>query len=105
MAPATRPAHALVAPRALLMTEGTNDAWTNPQGSQLACLAGLRVYEFLGAADQISIRFRPVGHVPSDEDVLDFADHVFMRKPLPAEFGTRVPRKSPTAFGWTAPAE
>lgn len=78
---------ALVAPRALLQTEGTLDEWTNPQGAQHAYLAAKDVYRFLGAAEKMGIRFRPVGHVPSDEDVVAFADHVFFGEPLPTEFG------------------
>ena len=78
---------ALVAPRALLTTEGTLDEWTNPQGSQLTYLAAKKVYEFLGVPDKISIKYRPVGHIPSNEDLLDYADHVFFNKPLSKEFG------------------
>ena len=71
---------ALVAPRALLDTEGTQDAWTNPEGAQLTHLAAKKVYDFLEAGDKISIRYRPVGHIPSNDDLLDFADHVFFHK-------------------------
>jgi len=78
---------ALVAPRALLTTEGTLDEWTNPQGSQLTYLAAKQAYEFLDAADKISIKYRPVGHIPSNEDLLDYADHLFFGKPLSKEFG------------------
>lgn len=77
---------ALVAPRAQLSTEGTLDAWVNPEGSQLTFEAALRIYQFLGAPDNLTIRYRPVGHIPSDEDVIDFADHLFFEKPLPDEF-------------------
>jgi hypothetical protein len=94
---------ALVAPRALLATEGTQDIWINPQGSQLTHLAAKQVYEFLGAPDRISIRFRPVGHIPSNEDLLDFADHVFFGKPLPDEFGKLAYPQDQNGFTWTAP--
>jgi endo-1,4-beta-xylanase len=94
---------ALVAPRALLATEGTQDIWINPQGSQLTYLAAKQVYDFLGAPDRISIRFRPVGHIPSNEDLLDFADHVFFGKPLPQEFGKLAYPQDPNGFTWTAP--
>ena len=94
---------ALVAPRALLATEGTEDAWTNPQGSQLTHLAAQRVYDFLGAPGRISIRFRPVGHIPSNEDLLDFADHVFFAKPLPEEFGQLPYPRETGAFTWDLP--
>ena len=53
----------------------------------MAHLAARRVYQFLGVPDRISIRYRPVGHIPSNEDLLDFADHIFFGKPLSGEFG------------------
>jgi endo-1,4-beta-xylanase len=77
---------ALVAPRAQLSTEGTLDAWVNPEGAQLTFEAARKVYAFLGSPDKLAIRYREVGHIPSDEDVLDFADHVFFNRPLPEEF-------------------
>lgn len=94
---------ALVAPRALLLTEGTQDAWINPEGAQLTYLAAKKVYAFLKAADRISIRFRPVGHIPSNEDLLDFADHLFFGKPLSEEFGTLVYPEEKKAFTWEMP--
>lgn len=78
---------ALVAPRALMTTEGTLDEWTNPQGSQLTYLAAKKVYEFLGVPDKISTKYRPVGHFPSNEDLLEYADHIFFGKKLSDEFG------------------
>lgn len=77
---------ALVAPRPQLSTEGTLDSWVNPEGSQLTFEAALKVYAFLGATDDLAIRYREVGHIPSDEDVIDFADHLFFEKPLPDAF-------------------
>ena len=94
---------ALVAPRALLATEGTQDAWTNPQGSQLTHLAAKQVYEFLGTSDRLGIRYRPVGHIPSNEDLLNFADHVFFGKPLAAEFGKLPYLEDKNGFEWSVP--
>lgn len=96
---------ALVAPRALLCTEGTQDTWTNPAGSQLTHFAAKEVYRFLGAEERISIRFRSVGHVPSAEDVVAFADHLFFGKPLPPEFGRPAFPSETTAYSWRAPAK
>jgi endo-1,4-beta-xylanase len=94
---------ALVAPRPLMDTEGTQDAWTNPEGAQLTHQAAKKVYAFLKAEGNLSIRFRPVGHIPSTEDLLDFADHVFFKKALPAEFG-KLPYKEETkGFTWDVP--
>jgi len=94
---------ALVAPRAFLATEGTNDPWSNPEGSQLAHQAALKVYHFLGVPDRIGIRFRPVGHVVTSEDVADFADHLFFGKPLPDDFGKLAYPIEPSGFSWDAP--
>jgi endo-1,4-beta-xylanase len=94
---------ALVAPRALLATEGTQDTWINPQGSQLTHRAAKKVYDFLKAGDKISIRFRPVGHVPSNEDLLAYADHVFFHKVLPEEFGKPAYPEETNGFTWDVP--
>jgi len=93
----------LVAPRALLCNEGTKDSWTNPQGSQLTHLAAKKVYDFLEAGDKISIRFRPVGHVPNNEDLLDFADYIFFEKPLSEEFGKLPYPREKNGFTWDIP--
>jgi endo-1,4-beta-xylanase len=94
---------ALVAPRALLATEGTQDTWINPQGSQLTHVAAKKVYDSLKAGDRIGIRFRPVGHVPSNDDLLDFADHVFFTKALPEEFGKLPYKEEKNGFTWDVP--
>jgi endo-1,4-beta-xylanase len=93
----------LVAPRALLGTEGTQDTWINPEGAQLTYLAARKVYDFLKAGDRISIRYRPVGHIPSNADLLDYADHVFLGKPLSEEFGKLAYKEEKNAFTWDAP--
>ena len=69
--------HALVAPRALLVTEAFADAWANPSGSYAALRTTERVYRMLGAAGAIGWAFRPGGHDHSAADydaLLDFAD-------------------------------
>jgi hypothetical protein len=94
---------ALVAPRAVLLTEGTQDAWTNPEGSQLTHLAAKKVFDFLKAGDKISVRYRPVGHVPNNGDLMDFADHVFFEKELSKEFGKLAYKEEKKAFTWDVP--
>lgn len=96
---------AAVAPRALLSTEGTEDYWINPEGSQLTYLAAKEVYKFLDAEDKISIHFREVGHIPNNGDVLDFADHVFFDKPLDAQFGKLPYPVAKNGYSWKAPEE
>jgi endo-1,4-beta-xylanase len=93
----------LVAPRALLQPEGTQDTWTNPEGVQQTYAAARKVYEFLKAGDKIAIRYRPVGHIPSSEDLLDYADHVFFKKALPEAFGKLEYKPDPKAFSWDVP--
>jgi endo-1,4-beta-xylanase len=94
---------ALVAPRALLGTEGTLDTWINPEGAQLTYLAAKKVYDFLNAGDKISIRYRPVGHIPNNGDLMDFADHVFLNKPLSEEFGKLPYKEEKNGFAWDIP--
>ena len=74
------------------------DEWGVPGWS----FADLLPY-FLKAEDKISTRYRPVGHIPSTEDLLAFADHVFFGKALPEEFG-QLPYKGETkGFSWDLP--
>ena len=84
-------------------TEGTQDSWTNPEGAQLTHAAAKKVYDFLKAGDKISIRYRPVGHIPSSEDLLAFADHVFFRKALTEEFGKQPYKAETKGFTWDVP--
>jgi hypothetical protein len=94
---------ALVAPRALMNTEGTKDIWINPEGAQLSNLAARKVYRFLKAEDKISFRYRDVGHIPSTDDLLDYADHVFFGKKLPQDFGKLAYKEETKAFTWDVP--
>lgn len=53
------------------------------------------VYDFLGTSDRIGIRHRPAGHIPNNDGLPDFADHLFFGKlPCSAERDT---------FTWSAP--
>jgi endo-1,4-beta-xylanase len=94
---------ALVAPRALMNTEGLKDIWINPEGAQLSHLAAKKVYTFLKAEDKISFRYRDVGHVPSTEDLLAYADYVFYAKKLPPDFGKTAYKEETKAFSWDVP--
>lgn len=94
---------ALVAPRAVLATEGTDDAWSNPAGSQLAHRAALTVYTFLGVPEKIAIRFRPVGHIITSQDVAEYADHLFRGASLSAEFNKLPYPEAGDAFTWKTP--
>jgi endo-1,4-beta-xylanase len=96
---------AVVAPRALMDTEGLKDLWTNPEGAQVSNLAAAKVYKFLGAEEKISFRFRDVGHIPSTEDLLDFSDFAFSGKKLPAEFAKREYKDDLKTYSWEMPKE
>jgi len=77
---------ALVAPRALLTTEALDDHWANPLGTWHTHQAAREVYTWLGAPQQLAIRYRPGGHAHAPADwtaLLDFADHVFHGAPRP----------------------
>lgn len=81
--------HALVAPRALLLTEAYEDRAANPPGSYLACLHAQEVYQLLGAPDKIGWAVREGGHShsPSDfEALLDFMDLHFYKRSLRRNF-------------------
>src|SRR6185437_6171722 len=97
---------ALVAPRALLNTDGLGDVWANGPGTQETYLASLEVFKFLGVPQKIGLHWREGKHAHTLEDftaLLDFADHVLMGKPAAQDF-TKLPfPNEPKAFGWSAP--
>ena len=73
---------ALIAPRALLTTEALDDPWANPAGTWQTHLAAAKVYELLGAGENIACKFRPGGHEHNFGDwcaFLDFADRHLAR--------------------------
>jgi hypothetical protein len=73
---------ALVAPRPLIATEGSADAWNYPPGPVIAMEAAREVYRFLGAEPRIGLRQTPGGgHVLSPDQcdaVLAFADRYLL---------------------------
>ena len=97
---------ALVAPRALLSTDGLGDVWANPSGTWQTHLAAREVYRFLGAEERIGIWFRDGGHDHGTADwnaFLDFMEWQF-RGHAPATRYDRNPFPDlPPAFSWTAP--
>lgn len=99
---------ALVAPRALLATQGIYDYWTNPRGTSISWRAAKSVFDYLGQSDQIGIAWDSVSHQLSSEhvdDILGFADLKFREiattkdfHSMPADFADE-----PAAHPWTAP--
>jgi hypothetical protein len=98
---------ALVAPRALLSTEGLEDAWSNPQGTQVTFEAARVVYRFLGAENKIGIVFRPGGHehgLADWEALLDYADIQFFGRKVNRSFDDLpFPTETRSYFTWNAP--
>ena len=98
---------ALVAPRALLDTEGLGDHWANPVGAQISFQAAREVYSFLGVPNRIGIHYRPGKHEQNAEDfaaLLDFADALFSDKPPVQAFDAVQFPDAPKRFAWKAPA-
>jgi hypothetical protein len=97
---------ALVAPRALLTTDGLGDIWANGPGTQASYQAAKEVYKFLGAPDKIGIHYREGKHEQNAEDfaaLLAFADHLFFNKSTDVPFDKVPFPDQPKAYGWTAP--
>jgi hypothetical protein len=43
------------------------------------------------------------GHIPSNDDLLDYADHVFFKKSLSGEFGKLPYKEQQRGFMWDIP--
>ena len=98
---------ALVAPRALLSTEGLEDLWANPEGTQQSYLAAKEVYDFLGVRDRIGIAFRPGGHAHGMADwaaLLDFSDWQLAGRRPERSFDALAFPDAPRPFSWRAPS-
>jgi hypothetical protein len=97
---------ALVAPRALVTTEGLGDRWANPSGTWQSHLAAREVYRFLNAEERIGVWFREGGHDHGAADWQAFLDFMAWQLggPPPKERYDRnpFPELGP-AFGWRAP--
>jgi hypothetical protein len=102
---------ALVAPRPVLFTNGTEDSWANPEGQFQVLGAADPVYRLLGVeglaarrmpkpgrliASRLGYHIRPGKHSMSKEDwkvFLDFADRYFKPPPAPSGPGFTRPRR------------
>jgi len=73
---------ALIAPRGLMLSTAINEGASNPWGIEQAYFSARKVYQFLGAEDNLAIRNRYGLHSVSArdmEDYIDFFDYVFER--------------------------
>jgi len=97
---------ALVAPRALLMTEALGDLWANPQGTWQTHVAAREVYRWLDAEQRLGIWFREGEHDHGFMDwvtFLDFADWQLRGIESARRFDINPFPDLPRAFAWTAP--
>lgn len=98
---------ALIAPRALLVTEAREDHWANPLGTQQMVMAAKPVFKFLGVPEKIGLHFREGGHDQLEEDydaLLDFADLQFFGEPTDRAFDRLPFPNAEKAFSWDAPS-
>jgi len=96
----------LVAPRALLTTEGLGDLWVNPTGTWETHRAAREVYRFLNAEERIGIWFREGGHNHGLADwrvFLDFMDWQLRGRKPDHRFDWNPYPEQPLAFSWSAP--
>lgn len=75
---------ALIAPRGLMLSTALTEGASNPWGIEQAYHASQKVYNYLGAENNLAIRSRYGLHSVSArdmEDYIDFFDYVFNRSP------------------------
>lgn len=75
---------ALVAPRALLCMESTDDLFANPVGTFITSDAAMPAFQLHGTPNANALTYRRGGHSYSAEDwrvLLDFAEWTFYRRP------------------------
>ena len=73
---------ALIAPRGLMLSTAISESASNPWGIEQAYLSTKKVYKFLGAENNLAIRFRDGLHGTMANDIeeyIDFFDYVFKR--------------------------
>lgn len=97
---------ALVAPRALVSTEGLADLWSNPSGTWQSHRAAREVYRFLGAEERIGICYREGEHDHGTADWGAFLEFMAWqlrgRSPTQRFDGNPYPELG-AAFSWSAP--
>ena len=60
---------AMIAPRVLFVSEAAGDLWANPVGSWMTTMAAGKVYDFLGAPQNLYWYFREGTHFHTVGDV------------------------------------
>ena len=98
----------LVAPRPLLLTEGTTDYWANPIGTCVTHMATQSIYRFFNSTQHNGIFFHEGGHDHTEEDfsaLIDFANSYFFSTPTKKTFKMVLPEaeKFSDAILWDTP--
>ncbi|KAK3329292.1 hypothetical protein B0H66DRAFT_596886 [Apodospora peruviana] len=96
---------AAIAPRALIIDQGTGDQFTDSKGTAIVAYpAAKAVYDWLGAGDKIGMSVRGGGHCDNSgfSSILPFVQKVFFGTATTKNFNDLGTYKSPmtTAFPW-----
>ncbi|KAK3392873.1 hypothetical protein B0H63DRAFT_424684 [Podospora didyma] len=82
---------AAIAPRALIIDQGTGDAYTNSKGTAVVVYPAAKlVYEFLGVGDKIGMSVRSGGHCDMSgfSSILPFVQKTFFGTPTTKDFNS-----------------
>ncbi|KAI9149634.1 4-O-methyl-glucuronoyl methylesterase [Paramyrothecium foliicola] len=80
---------AAIAPRAVIMDQGTGDAFVNSKGTSVVVFPAAReVYKWLGADNQIALAVRNGGHCDMSgyTNVLPYVEHILKGVPLTRDY-------------------
>jgi len=94
---------AVIAPRAFFNTHAYQDYHANPLGAWLTMEAAKKVYEWLGAENNIAMHFRTGGHAQSIIDwfaLFDFCDKYFYNKPSSSPYDTKYDFNKVNPYPW-----
>ncbi|KAI1759314.1 carbohydrate esterase family 15 protein [Hypoxylon sp. FL1150] len=96
---------AAIAPRALVIDQGTGDAFTNSKGTAVIVYpAAKQVYDWLGVPDQIAMSVRGGGHCDMSgfNSVLPFAQKILLNQTITKDYNDLGSYGSPmtTTFPW-----
>ena len=97
---------ACVAPRRLILTEGLDDDWINPFGTQTAWLAASEVFDFLGVKERSAIHYREGGHAYTKQDwsvVLDFTKAQLCGKEKKTGYKSMRDNENKAGYSWSCP--
>ncbi|KAH8157068.1 hypothetical protein CIB48_g11183 [Xylaria polymorpha] len=96
---------AAIAPRALVIDQGTGDQFTNSKGTAVIVYPAAKlVYDFLGAGDKIAMSVRSGGHCDMSgfNSILPFVTHILQNTTLTKDYNNLGSYGSPmtSAYPW-----